>query len=165
MAVLPILRWPDDRLRMVCEPVAADDDVAAVIGDLFDTMYAAPGRGLAGPQIGVMKRVFVVDVGWKDGPRSPVAFVNPRLIETSETLVEGTEACLSIPGISTVVTRPDWIVLAWSDAEGRHHSRRFDAAEARCIQHELDHLNGIVTLQHLDPAARAKADADYAVAG
>jgi peptide deformylase len=165
MAVLPILRWPDERLHTVCDPVTAEDDVAAVIGDLFDTMYAAPGRGLAGPQIGVMKRVFVVDVTWKDGPRSPMAFVNPRLVETSPTLVDGAEACLSIPGISTVVNRPDWVVLAWSDADGRQHSRRFEGAEARCIQHELDHLNGIVTLQHLDPAARARADADYAAAG
>jgi peptide deformylase len=162
MAVLPILKWPDERLGLVCDPVAAGDDPAPVVVDLFDTMYDAPGRGLAGPQIGVMKRIFVIDVTWKDGARSPIAFVNPRIVETSETCSDGQEACLSIPGISTCVTRPDWIVLAWSGVDGRAHSRRFDGAEARCAQHELDHLNGVVTLLHLDPAARARADADYA---
>jgi peptide deformylase len=162
MAVLPILRWPDARLKTVCDPVAPHEDVTALIADLFDTMYAAPGRGLAAPQVGVMKRVFVIDVTWKDGDAEPMALVNPRLVEQSEAVSEAEEACLSIPGIATPITRPDWVVLAWSDESGREHAQRLDGAWARCAQHELDHLNGIVTLQHLDPVARKAAETRYA---
>lgn len=162
MAVLPILRWPDPRLGMVCDPLVAREDPTQLITDMFDTMYDAPGRGLAAPQFGVMKRLFVIDVTWKDGPRSPMAFLNPRILETSDRCSDGEEGCLSIPGITTVVSRPDWVVLAWHDPDGTQHARRFDGAGARCAQHELDHLNGIVTLQHLDPVARRAADTQYA---
>ncbi len=162
MAVRPILRWPDPRLHTVCDPVGQGEDLSGLISDMFDTMYDAPGRGLAAPQVGVMKRLFVIDVTWKEGPCSPVVFINPRLLETSRTSSECEEGCLSIPGITTLVARPDWIVMAFCDAGGRQHARRFDGAEARCAQHELDHLNGIVTLQHLDAAARTIAEVEYA---
>lgn len=161
--MLPILRWPDPRLGTVCDPVITGQDQSQLIADMFDTMYDASGRGLAAPQVGVMNRLFVIDVTWKEGPRSPMAFLNPRILETSEACSDGEEACLSIPGITTLVTRPDWVVLAWQDGDGGQHARRFDGVEARCVQHELDHLNGIVTLLHLDPMARRAADAAYMV--
>lgn len=163
MAVLPILRWPDSRLGTVCDPILPSENCATLIADMFDTMYDAPGRGLAAPQVGVLKRLFVMDVTWKEGPRSPMVFLNPRIVEASDATSDGEEACLSIQGITTVINRPDWVVLAWTNPDGEHHSRRLDGPWAGCAQHELDHLNGIVTLLHLDAAARATADAEYKV--
>ncbi|MDU9002811.1 peptide deformylase [Sedimentitalea todarodis] len=163
MAVLPILRWPDTRLKTICEPVNAGEDIGDLIADLFDTMYAAPGRGLAAPQVGVMKRLFVIDVSWKEAEPSPMVFVNPRIIETSERKSDAEEACLSIPGITTTINRPDWVVMVWTDAQGQEQAQRFDGTWARCAQHELDHLNGIVTLQHLDAPTRKAAESRYAV--
>ncbi|MBJ6372660.1 peptide deformylase [Sedimentitalea arenosa] len=162
MAVLPILRWPDARLNTVCSPVARQENLSRLIADMFDTMYDAYGRGLAAPQVGVMKRLFVIDVTWKDGRHSPKVFINPSVLDRSDTLVEGTEACLSIPGISTTIARPDWVAVSWTDARGRAYVRRFEGAAARCVQHEMDHLDGIVTLDRLDTVARTRADRAYA---
>jgi len=161
MAVLPILRWPDPQLSAVCDPVVSGDDCSHLIEDIFETMYHAPGRGLAAPQVGVLKRLFVVDVTWKDGTPSPMAFVNPHIVEQAETRSDGEEACLSIPGITTTINRPDWVVMAWTSPDGTARTQRFESAAARCVQHELDHLNGIVTLQHLDVQARSVAEASY----
>ena len=164
MAPLPILKWPDPRLSTVCDPVAPGEDLAGLIADMFQTMYAAPGRGLAAPQVGVLKRLFVMDCTWKEGEGSPLALINPRLLERSDTIETGEEGCLSIPGITTAIDRPDWVVVAWTGPDGAQHARRFEGFEARCAQHETDHLDGIVTLQHLDGAARAEAEARYAAA-
>ena len=161
MAIHPILRWPDQRLASVCDPVAADSDVSALTSDLFETMYDAPGRGLAAPQIGVLLRLFVMDVTWKDGPRSPMAFVNPQVLDASDTHCEGEEACLSIPGITTVLRRPDWVTLGWCRLDGVQCERRFDGAEARCAQHESDHLNGIVTFGRLPHEERVLAETEF----
>lgn len=162
MGVLPILRWPDTRLKTVCEPVIAGEDIGGLIADMFDTMYDAPGRGLAAPQVGVMKRLFVIDVTWKEAEPSPMVFVNPRIVEASEQRSDAEEACLSIPGITTTINRPDWVVV-WTDAQGQEQAQRLEGAWARCAQHELDHLNGIVTLQHLDASTRQLAESQYAV--
>lgn len=161
MAVLPILRWPDPRLMRVCDPVAEGEDLGTLISDMFETMYAAPGRGLAAPQVGVMKRVFVMDVTWKEGERSPVACINPEIVERAEVLAGAEEACLSIPGVAAPVERPEWIRLAWTDLEGARRVARLDGFWAVCAQHEYDHLDGKVIFDRLTPEARAVLEDAY----
>ena len=163
MSLRDIVKWPDPRLSMVCDPVdEITDDIRSQAQDMLETMYAAPGRGLAAPQIGVMNRVFVTDVSWKEGTPDPKVFINPDILETSETMVEGDEGCLSIPGVTTKITRPDRVHLVWTSLEGARVSQVFTGFAAACVQHELDHLNGIVTLDRLSAEARAVAEAEYA---
>ncbi|AVO36820.1 peptide deformylase [Pukyongiella litopenaei] len=160
MAVLPLVLWPDPGLQTVCDPVAGGD-AAGLVRDLFDTLYASGGRGLAAPQVGVTRRVFVMDTGWKDGAAEPRAFVDPVIRAVSDRIATGPEGCLSIPGITVEVARPDWVDLGWTDLDGAARGARFDGIAAVCVQHEVDHLDGIVTLDRLDPAARAGAEAAY----
>ncbi|WP_197919361.1 peptide deformylase [Thiosulfatihalobacter marinus] len=160
MSVLPIVIWPDDRLSQVCTPVG-EEDFEQLVRDMFDTMYGAGGRGLAAPQIGVMRRLFVMDAGWKQGDPTPEAFLDPVItVRESRTRVEE-EGCLSLPGLMVPVERPVAITLAWRDARGDMHMRDFDGFEARCIQHEIDHLDGRVTPDHLGPEDRAAMLAGY----
>lgn len=145
MAVRAIRVVPDPVLRAVCDRVVVFDDALAVlVADMFATMYAAPGRGLAAPQIGVSQRVFVMDATWKTGEPAPLAFVNPVIVDVSDVSVTQPEGCLSIPGDLTEVTRPDAVTLRWQDLDGRAHEQRFDGFAAACIQHEVDHLDGIL---------------------
>ena len=162
MTARPILTWPDARLSQVCAPVPDVAQVQDLIGDLFETMYAAPGRGLAAPQIGVMLRVFVMDAGWKTGEMTPLACINPVVTGLGEEAVEMTEACLSIPGVETRITRPARVRLEFTDLNGAPQVLALDGAEARIAQHEADHLDGIVTFNRLDNAARATAEQAYA---
>lgn len=161
MSVLPILRWPDPRLSEVCAPVTDVTSVQGLVGDMFETMYSAPGRGLAAPQVGVMQRLFVMDPGWKEGDMQPWVCINPVITPLGADQSTMTEACLSIPGISTDITRPDRVRLDYTDLNGAPQSATLDGAAARCAQHELDHLDGVVTLDRLSPDARAQAAADY----
>ena len=164
MAILPILLWPDARLSTMCDPVVVGNDLGPLIGDMFDTMYAAPGRGLAAPQVGVMQRLFVMDATWKTGTRSPMVFINPVIVAQAEQMSCADEGCLSIPGVLVPVKRPVWVDLAWTTPEGDTEQRRFDGFEALCVQHEFDHLNGVVSFRHLNGAARRAAEAEYAEA-
>jgi peptide deformylase len=161
MAVLPILRWPDPRLMQVCDPVREGEDVWPLISDMFETMYAAPGRGLAAPQVGVMKRIFVMDATWKEGERSPVACINPEITARADESATAEEACLSIPGVAAPVARPEWVRLAWTDRSGARREARLDGFWAVCAQHELDHLDGRVIFDHLTPEARAVLEDAY----
>lgn len=161
MSVLKIVKWPDDRLTTVCDPVLAGDDLAVLIRDMFDTMYDAPGRGLAAPQVAVLKRLFVMDCTWKTGEPTPIVCINPQIIERSAEVVSVDEGCLSIPGILNAVERPDWVVFEWTDGDGALQRQKLEGGEARIAQHELDHLDGIVTFQRLDDAARLKAENEY----
>jgi peptide deformylase len=161
MAVLEIVKWPDERLTTVCEPVAPNEEIGGLIADMFATMYDAPGRGLAAPQVGVLKRLFVMDSDWKDGDRSPVVCINPRIVERSDNMVRADEGCLSIPAMMIPIERPDWVVLEWTDDKAARQSKRLSGTQARIAQHELDHLDGIVTFLRLDDAARVQAEAEY----
>ncbi|MWD26945.1 peptide deformylase [Aquicoccus sp. SCR17] len=161
MSVLPILRWPDERLATSCDPVG-EDDLRGLVRDMFDTLYAANGRGLAAPQVGVMRRLFVMDCGWKDGEATPEVFADPVITVREKKLSVMDEGCLSIPGLSVPVERPVAVTLAWRDEMGDMHMRDFDGFEARCIQHEIDHLDGIVTLDRVDAEMRAELLAEYA---
>lgn len=159
----PILRWPDPRLSQTCAAVG-DADMRALAEEMLQIMYAAPGRGLAGPQIGVMQRIFVMDCQWKEGAPRPTVCIDPEIVEASEELATLSEGCLSIPGVLVEVTRPAAVRLRWRDASGARQDRWLEGFEARCAQHELDHLDGIVTFDRLDPEARASAEAAYRAA-
>jgi len=161
MSLLPIVRWPDPRLAAVCALVQADEDLSTLIADMLETMYDAPGRGLAAPQVGVLKRLFVMDVDWKTGARNPVVMVNPEILWRSQDVAPGEEGCLSIPGVLAEVSRPVQIRVRWQNAQGESLEGDFDGFAARCIQHEYDHLDGRVTFDHLSAADRDAAEARY----
>ena len=155
MSLLPILTYGDARLRQVAAPVVVDDRVWQLAADMIETMYAAPGRGLSAPQVGEALRMFVMDCHWKDGEdRAPVVAVNPEIVAKSEETKPYIEGCLSIPDIPVEVVRPAEITLRWQDLDGVRYEQGFDGFEAVCVQHEYDHLDGILTVDHLTDAAR-----------
>ena len=163
MAVLPIVLWPDPRLSTPCAPAGAvDEDLGRLAADMLDTMYHAPGRGLAAPQVGVLKRLFVMDVTWKEGPRSPLVCIDPEIHWRSDDSATGPEGCLSIPGVSTDVARAREIRLAWTGLDGIRRDATMTGFAAICAQHEFDHLEGIVTFDRIAPEARRLAEAAYA---
>lgn len=162
MSLLPILLWPDPRLGCVCAPVEAFDDLLwQHAHDMLETMYSAPGRGLAAPQVGILQRFFVMDADWKTGAPRPVVMVNPRVLSVGAELAVAEEGCLSIPGVLADVRRPVSVRLAWNDLDGRDQEADLTGFEATCAQHELDHLDGLVTFDRLDRTARAAAEAAY----
>ncbi|GLS85338.1 peptide deformylase [Cypionkella aquatica] len=160
MAVLPILRWPDSRLTTVCSEITGD--ARALAADLLETMYDAPGRGLAAPQVGVTQRIFVMDCTWKEGIYAPRVLINPEILWKSEETAAGPEGCLSLPGIVTEITRAKSVHMRWLDLSGKICEEMFTGFAAICAQHEFDHLNGVLTLDHLDPTARATAESALA---
>ena len=158
----PILTWPDARLGLICTPLEAiTDDVRALAADMLETMYAAPGRGLAAPQIGQMLRLFVMDTTWKEDAPTPTVCINPEIISRSDAVSTAPEGCLSIPGVEVEVSRPESVRMVWTDLAGHVHEEDLSGFAARCAQHELDHLDGIMTLDHMDDALRAEILARY----
>lgn len=154
MAVLDILLAPDPRLTTRCQPVESIDRVLiTLLDDMLETMYAAPGIGLAAPQVGVLKRFFVVDIGEEDA-KSPLFLINPEMIESSETRSVYEEGCLSLPQQFGDVERSDRIRLRFQDREGGARDLEADGMLARCIQHEMDHLDGILFVDHLSALKR-----------
>jgi len=140
-----VLTVPHATLIARCDPVTQfNGGLGALAMDLLQTLYAANGRGLAAPQIGVTQRIFVTDTGWKEGAPRPMVFVNPGIIGQSAEQATASEACLSIPGAPADVTRPTWVDLRWQDLAGVPCEGRFTGFDARCIQHERDHLDGIL---------------------
>lgn len=143
MAVLPILQWPDPRLKAVCAPVTGSaEELAARGADMLETMYAAPGRGLAGPQVGVMQRIFVMDAGWKAGAPRPRICLDPVIEPLGTAEASGEEACLSIPGQAVTMTRAARVRLTYRTPEGATVAVELAGAEAVIAQHEADHLDG-----------------------
>ncbi|MDQ1847120.1 peptide deformylase [Gemmobacter fulvus] len=162
MAILPILTWPDRRLSRRCAEVAEiTPEVAQLAADMLETMYAAPGRGLAGPQVGAMLRLFVMDTDWKDGPRAPKVVINPDILWMDDTRIEGPEGCLSLPGITPQISRATAIRLRYTGLDGAEREELLYGFAAICAQHEFDHLDGIMTLNRLAPEARAIAEKQY----
>ena len=162
MSILHILKWPDPRLAQTCEPIAdITSEIETLIQDMLDTMYDAPGRGLAAPQVGVMKRIFVMDAGWKEGKSDPIVCINPMLQEVSGERVTQSEGCLSIPGVSTDISRPAQVQMVWTGVNGGRFVQSFDGFAAACVQHELDHLDGVVVLDHLRAPDREALIAAY----
>ncbi|MEP2890771.1 peptide deformylase [Tateyamaria sp.] len=162
MSTRTILTWPDARLSMVCEPVSEiTDDIQVLAADMLETMYEAPGRGLAAPQVGAMLRIFVMDATWKEGTADPMVCINPKITSQSETISTGPEGCLSIPGVEAEVSRPESVHMVWTDLSGATREADLTGFPALCAQHELDHLDGIVTLDRVDATQRADILATY----
>ena len=119
---------------------------------MLETMYDASGRGLAAPQVGRLVRVFVMDCGWKEGPRTPVVMINPEFLSRSQDLQRNEEGCLSIEDHPVWVERPARIEVMWTDETGAQKRGAFEGVEAACVQHEMDHLDGVLILDYEDKA-------------
>ena len=155
MAELPIITAPDPRLKVTCEPVeTVDDSIAKLMRDMLDTMYLAPGIGLAAPQVGVTKRVLVVDVAPKDAPREPICMANPEILWHSEEQSTYEEGCLSLPEQYAEVERPSQIRVRYLDETNTVQERDAEGLLATCIQHEMDHLDGIIFVDHISALKR-----------
>jgi len=160
MAILPIVEVPDPRLRQISKPVdQVDDDLRRLIDDMFETMYAAPGIGLAAIQVGVPKRVLVIDLQEQESEdgepvREPRVFINPEILQTSDHDVPYNEGCLSVPEMYAEVDRPDSIRARWLDRDGTQKEEEITGLLAVCLQHEMDHLNGVLFIDHLSRLKR-----------
>ena len=160
MAVLPIVEVPDPRLRLVSQPVTEVDDIARqLVADMIETMYAAHGIGLAAIQIGVASRVLVIDLQEErdaedQAIRAPRAYINPEILSVSDELSTYNEGCLSIPEQYAEVSRPARCRVRWLDEQGQGHESEFDGLLATCMQHEIDHLNGVLFVDHISRLKR-----------
>ena len=160
MAIRPILEVPDPRLRQVSTPVdEVTDETRALIADMFETMYAAPGIGLAAVQVGVARRVLVIDLQEpeeEDGEpvRDPRVFINPEILTHSDVDIPYQEGCLSVPDQYADVDRPERIRARWLDEQGAAHEEDIDGLLAVCLQHEMDHLEGVLFIDHLSRLKR-----------
>jgi peptide deformylase len=160
MAVLSIVEIPDPRLRLVSRPVeVVDDEVRTLVTDMTDTMYAAHGIGLAAIQVGVDRRVVVIDLQERESEdsepvRAPRAYINPEVVAASEELSVYNEGCLSIPEQYAEVKRPAACRVRWLDEQGTAHEEEMDGLLATCMQHEIDHLNGVLFVDHISKLKR-----------
>lgn len=156
MAVRNILIHPDPRLKKVAAPVATvTDDLRRLADDMLETMYDAPGIGLAAPQVGVMDRVLVMDCVKDEGAKpDPMVLINPKVLWTSEERNVYEEGCLSIPEQYAEVERPAEVEVEWMELDGNTRRERFDALWATCVQHEIDHLDGKLFIDYLKPLRR-----------
>ncbi|WP_373050739.1 peptide deformylase, partial [Thalassovita aquimarina] len=152
----PILIHPDPRLKKVCDPVAdLSDDLRTLADDMLETMYEAPGIGLAAPQIGVLDRLIVLDCAKeKDETPRPLIMFNPQVIEASDELSTYEEGCLSIPEQYAEVERPAEVTVQWIDRNGNEQRETFADLWATCVQHEIDHLNGKLFIDYLKSLKR-----------
>ena len=149
MAKLEILHYPDKRLRTVAEPVdVVDDSIRKLVDDMLETMYAAPGIGLAATQVDVHKRVIVMDLS--EDKNDPVCLINPELVK-SEGIEQTEEGCLSVPDIFEAVERAERVVVKALDRDGKETTLEADGLLAVCIQHEMDHLQGNLFVDYLSP--------------
>jgi peptide deformylase len=165
MAVRDIITLPDPRLKLVSEPVArVDDAVRALMDDMLDTMYDAPGVGLAAIQIGVPKRVVVVDLGKDETAREPLCLANPEVTWVSEERRAHEEGCLSIPEYYEEVERPTRVRVRYLDRDGHAREIEADGLLATCLQHEIDHLNGVLFIDHLSKLKRDRVIKKFAKA-
>ena len=155
MALREILILPDKRLRKVSEPVKKiDAAVRKLVDDMFETMYDAPGIGLAAVQIGTAKRVVTMDLAKKEEPRKPQVFINPQITWSSEDKAIYEEGCLSIPETYDEVKRPSQVKVRYLDIDGKLQEVEADGLLATCLQHEIDHLDGILFIDHLSKLKR-----------
>ena len=155
MAKRPIILLPDPVLRLVAEPIATiDAAVRNLADDMLETMYAAPGVGLAAPQVGVSRRLIVLDVSEKDDEKQPYVMINPRIVRRSDMPNIHEEGCLSIPDVRVDIERPAEIVVEFLDRDGKLQELAADDLLATCIQHELDHLDGRLLIDYMSRLKR-----------
>ena len=152
MPVRHIIRFPNPLLQTSCEPVTVfDDDLRTLAADLLDTMHAAPGVGITGPHIGVLKRIVVIELSREDGVRT---YINPQILWSSEETMRHMEGSVSMPGVTEEIVRPKTIRFSYQDANGVAHEEQAEDFLAICIQHEIDQLDGIFWLQRLSKLKR-----------
>jgi peptide deformylase len=155
MALRDILVLPDKRLRLVSESVKKlDREVERLVADMFETMYEAPGIGLAAIQIAVPKRVIVMDLAKKDEPPDPRVVINPEIVWQSDAKKAHEEGCLSIPEYYEAVERPAQVRVKYLDRKGKEQEIDADGLLATCLQHEIDHLNGVLFIDHISKLKR-----------
>ena len=155
MALLPILTAPDPRLKKKSKPVeAVDDDVRQLMDDMLETMYAAPGIGLAAIQVGAPVRVIVLDLARGEEPKAPRFFVNPQILWASEEVLPYEEGCLSVPEHYSDVVRPAKVRVRYLDRDGKKQEMECEGLLATCVQHEIDHLDGILFIDHISALKR-----------
>jgi len=155
MAKRPILILPDQRLRQVCDPIEKiDDSIKVLAADMLETMYDAPGIGLAAPQVGEMKRIVVMDLAKEGETPEPLVMINPEILKYSEETTVTEEGCLSIPELYYEVERPAEVTVRYTDLDGNLVEKDADDRLAICIQHELDHLDGVLYIDYLSRLKR-----------
>ena len=155
MAVMPIVWAPDPVLKTKCTQVSEiDDNILRLMEDMLETMYKAPGIGLAAPQIGVKQRIIVVDCSPKNEAPKPYRMINPELVSVSKELTTQEEGCLSLPGFYAEITRPAEARVRYTDEKNKQQTIDVDGLLSVCIQHEIDHLNGILFVDHLSSLKR-----------
>jgi len=155
MSVRPILVLPDPRLRAVADPVdKIDDEIRKLARDMLDTMYAAPGIGLAATQVGEMKRVVVMDLAKEGEPKAPIVMINPEILKFSDETEVSEEGCLSIPELYYDVERPAAVTVRYTDLDGKEVTTEATDRLAVCMQHEIDHLDGVLYIDYLSRLKR-----------
>lgn len=158
MAILPLVIAPDERLTTVSSPIdKIDDSIKQLAADLFDTMYHERGIGLAAVQVGVLKRMLVADISWRDEdgrPGEQYVLINPEIVSVPEEETIYKEGCLSFPDQFADVSRPKTVRVRYLDVNGQQQEKDFEGLLATCIQHEIDHLNGIVFVDHISSLKR-----------
>jgi peptide deformylase len=162
MAIREIIAIPDKRLRLVSEPIGKiDDSVRKLVAEMFEAMYDAPGIGLAAIQLGEARRVVTMDLAKKDDEKAPQVFINPEITWTSEDTNVHEEGCLSIPEYYEEVERPAEVKVKYTDLEGKQHEVHATGLLATCLQHEIDHLNGVLFIDHLSKLKRDRVVKKY----
>jgi peptide deformylase len=165
MALREIIKLPDPRLRLVSKPVdKISDDVRTLVADMFETMYDAPGIGLAAIQVGVPRRVVTLDLARKDEPRRPQVIINPEIVWSADERSTYEEGCLSIPEFYEDVERPAQVKVRYTDLEGSRHEVEANGLLATCLQHEIDHLNGVLFIDHISRLKRERIIKKFAKA-
>jgi peptide deformylase len=155
MAIRPIIKLPDPVLRRKAEPVEnVDDGVRALLRDMLDTMYDAPGIGLAGPQVGVSRRLVVIDTAREEEPKAPRLLINPEILSAGDERRVHEEGCLSIPEVYAEIERPALVRVRYVDEAGRIQEEDFRDLLATVVQHEIDHLDGVLFIDHLSRLRR-----------
>lgn len=155
MALLPILTAPDPRLKRISKPVdKVDAEIAKLMDDMLETMYAAPGIGLAAPQVGVLKRVLVIDIDREGEKTGPLKMANPEIIDVSEEDASYEEGCLSVPEHHAEVERPARVTVRYLDEQNEIRTLQAEGLLATCIQHEMDHLDGILFIDRISALKR-----------
>jgi peptide deformylase len=165
MAMREIIKLPDKRLRLVSETVKhVDAGIKKLVDDMFETMYAAPGIGLAAIQLGVAKRVVTMDLSKKEDEQKPRVFINPEITWTSDETAKYEEGCLSIPDYYEEVERPAEVKVKYLDLDGKQHEIKVKGLLATCIQHEVDHTNGVLFIDYLSKLKRDRVTKKFAKA-
>ncbi|WP_421358587.1 peptide deformylase [Agrobacterium rosae] len=155
MTIKPLIILPDPLLRQQSKPIEqVDAEITRLADDMLDTMYDAPGIGLAAIQIGVPRRMLVIDISREDEDRNPVVFINPEILKMSDDVSAYEEGCLSIPDYYAEVERPASLTVAYIDRDGKKQTVEADGLLATCLQHEMDHLNGVLFIDHISRLKR-----------